>query len=267
MTQLIGILNLTPDSFSDGGKYDAPHKAYQQAERLINDGAEVLDIGAESTRPNATPIDTETEWKRLEVALPDIITLAHERGIKVSIDTRHAETAARAIRAGVDWINDVSFGTSDRLLCEVAASSVEYVAMHSLGVPANKHVILSEESAAYPQVSAAFVALLSRLENFNIEHSRVILDAGIGFGKNAQQSLSLLWDTPKFTELGCRLLVGHSRKSCFKLLDDDVDALTIAASAYLMHCDVDYLRVHDVRTHATVRKRLMSSFGTESRLL
>jgi dihydropteroate synthase len=259
MTHLVGILNLTPDSFSDGGRYDAPHAAYQHAEALIEDGAEVLDIGAESTRPNASPIDADTEWQRLSPALPDIITLAHKRNVKVSIDTRHPETAARAIHAGVDWINDVSFGASERLLRVVAEATIDYVAMHSLGVPADKNIILPTNQPPYPQVRDACAALLERLECFNLERTRVILDVGIGFGKDAAQSLSLLWDAPQLAELGCRTLVGHSRKSCFNLLGNDRDALTLAASAYLMHRSIDYLRVHDIRTHATLRHRICAS--------
>jgi dihydropteroate synthase len=283
MTQLVGILNLTPDSFSDGGLYDVPEAAYRQAEALIRDGADVLDIGAESTRPGANPLNALTEWQRLSPILPDIIALAHRHQVQVSLDTRHASTAAQAIAAGVDWINDVSCGASPDLLAAVAESKMDYVAMHSLGVPADKSVILPPGNPVQ-QVREAFIRLLERLAKAGINPERIILDPGLGFGKDAAQSLSLLWDAPSFTDLGCRLLIGHSRKSCFDIIPftcngteqsearsggglgvktpiSQKDYATLMASAYLMHRQIDYLRVHDIRTHATVRARLQPSMS------
>jgi dihydropteroate synthase len=258
MTTLIGILNLTPDSFSDGGKYDAPDAAYSRAEALINDGAGVIDIGAESTRPNAIPLLPDEEWVRLSVMLPSIITLAHTRGVLVSVDTRHTKTAALAIEAGVDWINDVSYGASDALLHTVAESNVRYVAMHSLCVPANPTVILPRDRPVITQVMEGLQHFLIRLNGMGIDHHRIIIDGGLGFGKDAVQSLELLWEMPTLSTLGCDLLVGHSRKSLFSLICNDIaqrDALTLLASSYFLQKGAAYLRVHDVRAHALLKQQ------------
>lgn len=259
MSKLVGILNLTPDSFSDGGKYDIPQAAYTQAERLIADGADVIDIGAESTRPNAKPISPHDEWLRLSPILSSIIIYAHQCGVQVSVDTRHANTAMRAIALGADWINDVSCGRSQQLMHVVAEAKVTYVAMHSLGVPANPEVILPCDRPAIEYVREGLERLLERAEAAGIERSYVILDAGFGFGKSKQQSLNLLWEMPKLKSLGCKLLAGHSRKSFLSLISKDIanrDMLTLFASSYLTHCNIDYLRVHNVHSHATLRNDL-----------
>ncbi len=259
LTRLVGILNLTPDSFSDGGKYDAPAAAYDHAQTLIAQGADVLDIGAESTRPRAVPIAPEEEWSRLSPVLADIVTLARQHKILVSLDTRHAQTVEKALHAGVDWINDVSGGASPALLKAVAQADAGYVATHSLGVPADPSVILSQDRPAIAQVMEDLTLLLEKMEKAGIGRNRVILDAGLGFGKDARQSLSLLWDMPKLAALGCPVLVGHSRKSFLSLISaetHDRDILTLLASSYLMQCGMDYLRVHDVRSHVTLRTGL-----------
>ena len=259
MTKLVGILNLTPDSFSDGGKYDGPEASYAYVETLIAEGADVIDIGAESTRPHATPISADKEWQRLSPVFSDITALAHRHNVLVSVDTRHAETAAQAIRHGADWINDVSCGASPALLHTVAESESHYVAMHALTVPADPKVTLPDNRPAILQVMETIHILLERLDKAGIAQHRVILDAGLGFGKTAKQSLSLLWDMPQLATLGCPVLVGHSRKSFLYLLSAHVehrDMLTLLASSYLIHAGMHYLRVHDVGSHATLRKNL-----------
>jgi dihydropteroate synthase len=178
------------------------------------------------------------------------------KGAAISVDTRHAATAASAIRLGAHWINDVSCGACPRLIEEVAASEAQYVAMHSLTVPANPALVLPNDKPASAYVKEALLVFLERLEKAGIPRERVIADAGLGFGKTADQSLALLWDAPRIkTTLGCRMLVGHSRKSFLMRASperDARDAMTLLASNYLMHRDIDYLRVHDVGTHATV---------------
>ncbi len=259
MTQLVGILNITPDSFSDGGHYDAPQAAYAHAETLLSDGATILDIGAESTRPGATPLTPQQEWKRLQPCLQAIVTLAHQQGATVSLDTRHTSTAQRGLACGIDWINDVSGGQDATMLKLVAEAGCDYVLMHSLSVPAAASRQLPTSVNVVSELDNFFHQTLNMLQEIGINKERTILDPGIGFGKSAAHSLQLLWNMPRFTRHGCRLLAGHSRKSCFALASPDKshrDALTLLASSFLMQYGVNYLRVHDVRAHATLQHSL-----------
>ncbi len=258
MSKLVGILNITPDSFSDGGQHDTAEAAYQHAQTLIHDGADILDIGAESTRPHATPLSPMQEWDRLRDCLPDIITLAHQHNKQVSLDTRHADTAEQALTAGVDWINDVSAAQNERLLDIVATTNCHYVFMHALTIPADKNVTLPQDTDITPYLSDYFARECDRLISKGIAQEHIILDPGLGFGKTAVQSLTLLWDAPALRSLGYPLFIGHSRKSCFALMGsaEQRDTLTLLASHYLMQHCIDYLRVHDVRSHDTLRQTM-----------
>ena len=147
MTQLVGIVNITPDSFSDGGRYDTVEAAYHHSEQLLKSGADVLDIGAESTRPGATPLSPKQEKERLQDILPSLVKLARKYNAAISLDTRHALTAEYALSLEVDWINDVSAGASDDLLACVAQSACRYVFMHALTIPADKSVTLPRNTS------------------------------------------------------------------------------------------------------------------------
>lgn len=250
--KLMGIVNITPDSFSDGGKFDHPSAALSQAEALIAAGAQVIDLGAESTRPGATPLDSDTEWRRLEPVLKAAQKL-RERCL-ISVDTRHPETARRAIETGIDWINDVS-GLENLGLCEmIATAHCDVVVMHSLSVPADRGRVIDSNVDVVGELIRWSEAKLRMLERHGIERSRVILDPGIGFGKTPAQSLELLRSAEKLRASGARLLIGHSRKSFFSMFTGqafcDRDIETLAASVELARAGVDYLRVHHVEWHA-----------------
>lgn len=259
MTELVGIINLTPDSFSDGGVNMAVEAAILAAQNLIQAGAKVLDIGAESTRPNAVQIDSVTEINRLKYALPTIIELAHQANVVVSVDTRHAGTAEYAIANGADWINDVGGGTNVDLLNIVAQAKVNYVLMHSLTIPADPKVILPNDSKLYPAIKDFFISKINALEEIDITKDKIIIDAGLGFGKDAYGSLNLMLKSAKLqAEIGCPLLVGHSRKSMFQAVGaTDVrerNQLTLLSSMFLAQQDIAYLRVHDVAAHQELFK-------------
>lgn len=249
MTQLVGILNLTPDSFSDGGRYTAPEAALAQAERLLHDGADVLDVGAESTRPHATPISAAEEWSRLESVLPALVTLTHAKNKALSLDTRHAETARRALALGVDWINDVS-GFQDAAMVEaVIASLCRVVVMHHLGVPADPGVTLPKDADALAVVRTALFVRAAELEAQGIARSRLILDPGLGFGKSAAQSRAIVNGAGALKSLGLPIFLGHSRKSFLGADAAAREAETLVVSAHLIAQGIDYLRVHDVAAH------------------
>lgn len=251
-TKLIGILNITPDSFSDGGRYTHIEQALAQAEKLINDGAAILDIGAESTRPGATPLTDAEEWQRLEYVLPAIKQQLQGREILLSIDTYHPETARKALEIGVDIVNDVSGCESEAMQDLLGSSDANVIIMHNRGVPAD-HNIIPEEHDAVAEVRDWAAQRLELLARKNIAPHRVIFDPGVGFGKNASQSLQLLCSIEAFKTLGVPLCVGHSRKSflsCFsKHPAQNRDIETLAVSLHLAIQGVDYVRVHDVESH------------------
>jgi dihydropteroate synthase len=249
--RLAGIVNLTPDSFSDGGQYTEADRAIQQIESLIEAGADMIDIGAESTRPGAILLSPQEEWERL---YPVLCRLPRHTSVVYSLDTRHAETAQKSFDHGITLINDVSGAADTALLSVVAANpAISYVLMHSLGVPADPRKILPEDKDAAAQVYEFAEQKIAMLDELGIYRNRLIFDPGIGFGKTARQSLDIVVNIALFKRLKVPLMVGHSRKSFLTSFTDAPatgrDAATLAVSHFLAGEGVDYLRVHDVAGH------------------
>jgi dihydropteroate synthase len=253
-TRLVGIVNVTPDSFSDGGKNDRPQTALAAIERLIGEGAQVIDIGAESTRPGAMPLAHEEEWSRLSPVLAGLSRFAPSP-VAFSVDTRHPETAAKALKYNIQWINDVSGFASAAMVAAVKSSACKLVVMHSLSVPADKTIIMASEDPV-AEILIWAVARLGALQQAGIARERLIFDPGIGFGKTSEQSLFILKNIGRFTALGVPLLVGHSRKSFLNLPAsasiEERDDATLTMSKYLVAQGVDYLRVHNIPRHAAM---------------
>jgi 2-amino-4-hydroxy-6-hydroxymethyldihydropteridine diphosphokinase / dihydropteroate synthase len=253
---LVGILNITPDSFSDGGKFIILSNALAQAEKLVREGAEVLDIGAESTRPGAIPVLPETEWALLKPVLTGIKEQCKNWAFKpkLSIDTRHPIVAERSIQLGIDWINDVSGFVDPKMRALAAGSSVKCVVMHNLGVPAQKNIVLASHPNICEQIVDWTEQRFDKLLDAGVNANQLIFDIGIGFGKTAQQSIFLLKNIKQFRRLNCPLLVGHSRKSFLSLITEksfpDRDFETAMVSYQLAAQGVDYLRVHNVGLNA-----------------
>lgn len=253
---LVGIVNITCDSFSDGGKFITVPNALAQAEKLVREGAEVLDIGAESTRPGATPVSPETEWMRLKPVLTALKEQCKQWVFKpkLSIDTRHPIVAEKAMQLGIDWINDVSGFADPNMRALVAGSPVKCVVMHNLGIPPQKNVVL----ASYPDICEQIVnwaeQRFDELLEAGVNLNQLIFDVGIGFGKTSQQSILLLKNIKQFRRLNCPLLVGHSRKSFLNQITEkpfpDRDFETAMVSYQLAAQGVDYLRVHNVGLNA-----------------
>lgn len=251
--KLVAVLNVTPDSFSDDGSV-TPEAIIEKALRLIDEGTDVLDVGAESTRPDATPLTAEKEWARLEPVWAELYALCQAKGALLSLDSYHPETVRRALAIGADWVNDVR-GFSDAAMVDaVRDSSCRLVVMHSLIIPAEREVHLPLECDVIAELQQWSDARLAELREQGIASERVILDPGIGFGKTAEQSLDVLMRVDKWERNGAELFVGHSRKSFMTLFDKSLEAherdgLTRAFSAMLAYKNVDYLRVHDVAGH------------------
>jgi dihydropteroate synthase len=254
---LMGVVNVTPDSFSDGGLWDTPAAAIDHGRDLLAEGADILDIGGESTRPGATRPLVEDELSRV---IPVIRELS-AGGATVSVDTMRSEVAEQAVASGASIVNDVSGGLADpRILDVVAATGATYVCMHWRG-----HSDRMQALAAYDQpggvVAAVREELFLRVEEARaagIADEQIVLDPGLGFAKKAEHNWALLAGLPALQSLGFRLLVGASRKSFLGSLlagsDGSPraalgrDAATTALTVLLAQQQVWGLRVHDVRS-------------------
>ncbi len=257
----MGVLNVTPDSFSDGGLYDDVDSAVAHAHQLVTDGADILDIGGESTRPatfgDHSPLPVDEEKCRI---LPVIVRLAAELPhIPISVDTYKAEVAEAALSAGASLINDISGLAYDSNMAALAASRrVPLILMHLPGRPRDLplHPVYDDIVA---DVRAFFVRQIAYAEAQGVERSLLWLDPGLGFGKTAQHNLELLRRLPELKSLGLPLVVGASRKKFLgKILetDDSNDRRegTAATVALSIAGGADMVRVHDVREMARVAK-------------
>ncbi len=255
MTKLVGILNITPDSFSDGGEFFSPNEAISRAKKMVAEGASVIDIGAESTRPGAKLLSHEEEWKRLKEIIPAIRRELPD--ITLSLDTRHVETIEKSLEYGINWVNDVS-GFSDPKMLSLFQShkNLKLVLMHSMGVPADPKITINSDPMR--EVLEWTQKKLEWLKENYIDRERIIFDPGIGFGKTKEQSLELIKNMGKFNEFKTKIMVGHSRKSFLTLFTnkpaENRDTETLAVTAYLALLNIDYLRVHNVAKNMQVVK-------------
>ncbi len=247
---VMGIVNVTPDSFSDGGRYLSTDAAIEHALQLVADGADILDIGGESTRPYSQPVDVQTELTRV---IPVIERLADAIDIPISIDTSKAKVAEAAVAAGAEIINDVTAFAGDLAMIEVAAATGAGVCvMHMQGTPQTM-----QDDPQYGNVVDEILRFLARrlelLSDRGVARSRICLDPGIGFGKTHQHNWTLVRNCWRFHALGQPILVGHSRKGFIgkSLGTDDVaarDVGTLVVSLELARQRVHVVRVHNVRS-------------------
>ena len=247
---IMGILNLTPDSFSDGGRFQSPGLALAQAAKLIADGADIVDVGAESTRPGHTPVPLDEEWRRLE---PVIAPLIAKVDAPVSIDTYKAEIARRAVALGVAVINDVWGLQKDPAMAEVAAESgAAVVIMHN-------RTEVDPEIDIEADIRRFFDRSLALADRGGVRRERILLDPGIGFGKDKAQNLRALRATGRLREAyGLPILIGVSRKRMFgDLLGASVEGRligTVAANLTTLALGASVFRVHDAAEHAAAFK-------------
>jgi dihydropteroate synthase len=250
LPEIVGILNITPDSFSDGGRFVECEAAIARAAELFDSGASVVDVGAESTRPSAQLITEDTEWERLEPVLAPLVNLARSVNKIISIDTRHESTAFRALDCGVKWINAVSGSASPALIDAIQRYDARLILMHHCGLPADpaQHIPLTRDPVT--EVATWVKEKLVEVTALGLPSEKLILDPGIGFGKTAAQSIDLLHGIAELSSLGADLLIGHSRKSFMKLFTDrpavERDLETHCVSFFLCDSGVRYLRVHEV---------------------
>ncbi|RLD16039.1 MAG: dihydropteroate synthase [Caldiserica bacterium] len=248
--KIMGILNVTPDSFYDGGKFFDLKKAVEKGLKMIEEGADIIDIGGESTRPGSERIDEEEEKRRV---FPVIEEIRRNTDIPISIDTYKSGVAIGAIERGVNIINDISGLRFDKNMVNVLKRNkdVKVVIMHMKGEPKTM-----QENPFYEDVIKEirdfFIERIEFLKENGISDDRIIIDPGIGFGKRLEDNLEIIRNIDEFKKLGYPVLIGHSRKSFIGAVlgrknPEERFAGTIAVSLYLFKKGVDILRVHDVK--------------------
>ncbi len=252
-TLLMGILNVTPDSFSDGGKYLDVDQAVERAVQMEREGADLIDVGGESTRPGSTRVSFAEELHRV---VPVLERLRERIAIPISIDTYKSEVAARAMRLGASVINDVSGGRWDRrIYAVVRETSAAFVIMHMRGNPTTWKA-LAPRRAVVQSTRRELLELCERARNAGISRRRILIDPGIGFGKNPEENLKILGQLSQFADLGYPLLIGPSRKSFLQGMAGRLPGGRIMGTVVSVVAAVfngaHIVRVHDVATMAQV---------------
>lgn len=248
--QIIGVLNITPDSFSDGGNYNHIDKAIAHTRSMIEAGANIIDIGAASTRPNAEIIPYDEEIKRLNTTLPELKNLVNNTKIKISLDSYNYQTIAKFMPY-IDIINDVT-GMDDANMQAIAAESgKDVIFMHNMGVPVDNNLrCLDPKQDVIEFLLNWRNRKLGELEFKGLKSTQLIFDPGVGFGKNATQSLEIILRINELVSNKIKILVGHSRKSFLSLFGEKDpikrDLETHITTTYLLDKNIDYIRVHDV---------------------
>jgi len=244
--KIMGILNVTPDSFSDGGKYIDIDKAVKHAIKMVQDGADIIDVGGESTRPGATPISIEEEITRV---IPVIERLSEVIDVTISIDTYKAHVAKAAVKAGATMINDVWAGGRDSdMPCIMAESNVPIILMHNR-TPEMKNEHLDNIT---DEVTAELQESIDRTISAGVKKKQIIIDPGIGFGKTLEQNIELIKNIQRLKKLGFPVMLAASKKRTIRGLAGSDDPLllsigTVATTCHAYLKGVDYVRVHDVR--------------------
>lgn len=257
-TYIMGILNVTPDSFSDGGDFNTLETGLIQAKKMVKAGADMIDIGGQSTRPGAEVVSIDEELNRI---LPIIKFLRSQKNvcaeIPISVDTTRAIVAEKAIEAGTNLINDISAGTyDDEMFSVVADLKVPIILMHIRGTPKTMQKLTDYQDL----IGEIYKFLESRIEvaiRAGIEREKIIIDPGIGFAKNYEQNLEIIRNLSRFKSLNCPILVGLSRKSFIGQILNQPDAKqrvwgTAAGCAAAIAQYIDILRVHDVKEMSEV---------------
>ena len=243
---IMGVLNLTPDSFSDGGKFNSKKKGTDHALKLFQSGANIIDVGGESTRPGSNAINIKLEWTRIEKIIKFI-----SKKIPLSLDTRKSEIMEKGIKLGIKMINDVSGLSYDAKTIDILKKyKIPLVIQHTQGIPENMQNHPRYENELL-DIYDFFEKKIKFLRSIGIKHSKIIIDPGIGFGKNLKHNMNLISNISIFHSLGFPILVGNSRKRFIKEISGINDTKsriggTVASSIYLMSQGIQILRIHDV---------------------
>ncbi len=254
-TQIVGILNLTTNSFSDGGEFYDYENAIKHLDEMIADGADIIDIGAESTKPYSKPVSDEEQLKKI---LP-VLDYIDNNSAFISIDTRSAKVAEECLKAGAHIINDVSGLEYDSQMADVIAEfNAKVIIQHSKGTPENM-----QDNPTYQNLTdEIYLGLKNKIEyaiSKGIKKENIIIDPGIGFGKTRENNFEIIRRIEEFYGLGCPVMLGLSRKSLLNMPDEDnftKDIYTLALNTLAIERKVDFIRVHNVKLHKTLLQML-----------
>ena len=256
-TSIMGVINLTPDSFSDGGDLDSSKKVLNQVKNFLFNGVDVIDLGAQSTRPGAEEVGSNIEIKRL---IPYLKLIKSEYpDVLISIDTFNSEVAYEALLYGADWINDVTGGRRDREILDVVSKfNCPYVVTHSRGNSKNMNQ-LSKYDNLLKEIKSSLERLINNALEKNISKKNIIIDPGIGFSKNINQNLEILRNLDVFRNLDLPILIGASRKRFIGEILNEInpkerDIGTLAISCLCSHFNIDIVRVHNVKMNYQILK-------------
>ncbi len=256
-TSIMGVINLTPDSFSDGGDLDSTKKVLDQVKHFLFNGVDVIDLGAQSTRPGAEEVGSNIEIKRL---IPYLKLIKSEYpDVLISIDTFNSEVAYEALLYGADWINDVTGGRRDREILDVVSKfNCPYVMTHSRGNSQTMNE-LSKYENLLKEIKSSLERLINKALEKNISKKNIIIDPGIGFSKNINQNLEILRNLDVFRNLDLPILIGASRKRFIGEILNEInpkerDIGTLAISCLCSHFNIDIVRVHNVKMNYQILK-------------
>ena len=256
-TSIMGVINLTPDSFSDGGDLNSTKKVLDQVKHFLSNGVDVIDLGAQSTRPGAEEVGSITEIKRL---IPYLKIIKSEYpDVLISVDTFNSEVAYEALLNGANWINDVTGGRRDREILDVVSKfNCPYVITHSRGNSQNMNQ-LSKYNDLLNEIKLVLDRLIKNALEKNIPKKNIIIDPGIGFSKNINQNLEILRNLDVFKKFDLPILIGASRKRFVGEILNEInpkerDIGTLAVSCLCSHFNIDIVRVHNVKMNYQVLK-------------
>ena len=256
-TSIMGVINLTPDSFSDGGDLNSEKKIIDQVNNFLNNGVDVIDLGAQSTRPGAEEVGSKIEIKRL---IPYLKIIKSEfPDILISIDTFNSEVAYEALLNGANWINDVTGGRRDKEILDVVSTfNCPFVITHSRGNSNNMNELCKYENVL-SEVKCSFETLIKNALEKNISRQNIIVDPGIGFSKDINQNLEILRNLDVFKNLNLPILIGASRKRFIGEILNEInpkerDIGTLAISCLCSHFKIDIVRVHNVKMNYQILK-------------
>ena len=256
-TSIMGVINLTPDSFSDGGDYDSSKKVLDQVNHFMRNGVDIIDLGAQSTRPGAEEVGSKIEIKRL---IPYLKLIKSEYpDVLISIDTFNSEVAYEALLIGANWINDVTGGRRDKEILDVVSKfNCPFVITHSRGNSQNMNE-LSKYDSLLGEVKSALDILIKNALERKISEKNLILDPGIGFSKDINQNLEILRNLDVFKKFNLPILIGASRKRFIgEILDEknpkERDIGTLAISCVCSNFNIDIVRVHNVKINYQILK-------------
>ena len=256
-TSIMGVINLTPDSFSDGGDLNTPKKVLNKVNHFLSNGVDIIDLGAQSTKPGAEEVGSSIEIKRLIPYLKLIKSEYPE--ILISIDTFNSEVAHEALLNGANWINDVTGGRRDKDILDVVSKfNCPFVITHSRGNSQNMNELSNYENVL-SEVKCSLETLIKKALEKNIPKKNIIVDPGIGFSKDLNQNLEILRNLDVFKKLNLPILIGASRKRFIGEILNEInpkerDIGTLAVSCICSHFNIDIVRVHDVKMNYQILK-------------